>query len=82
MSSVTERISQYSYSQLCCLSLPVQLPQEKYNSFFWAQKEKSWAACSKENVVSWFVLSPVSAGNNFIMRWKLKKGKKASIKCP
>lgn len=48
----------------------------------WAQKEKSWVACSKENIASWFALSPVCAGNSFIMGWKLKKGKEASIKCP
>lgn len=49
---------------------------------FWAQKEKSWVAFSKENIASWFAPSPVCAGNSFIMGWEVKKEKEASMKCP
>lgn len=82
MSSVTERIFHYLNSQLCCLSLPAQPSQGKFNRSFWAQKEKSWVAFSKENIASWFAPSPVYAGNSFIMGWKVKKKKEVSIKSP
>lgn len=49
---------------------------------FWAQKQKSWVAFSKGSIASWFAPSPMCAGKSFIMGWKVKKGKEASIECP
>lgn len=61
-SSVTERIFHYLNSQLCCLSLPDQPPQGKYNSFFGPRKRNPGWPFSKENIASWFAPSPVCAG--------------------
>lgn len=48
VSSVTERIFHYLNSQLCCLSLPVQPPQGKYNSFFGPRKRSpGWPLAKK-----------------------------------
>lgn len=49
--------------------LPALLPEPscpaapgEVQQLFWAQKEKSWVAFSKENIASWFAPSPVCAG--------------------
>lgn len=76
MSSVTERISHYSNSQLCCLSLPVQPPQRKYNSYFGPRKRSPGQPAAKKTLLHGLLFPQCVLGTTSSWDGNWRKGRK------